>query len=167
MTTIAIKDGVVAADSQTTAHNYIFRAVKMVRLPDGGVAVKCGDASAGYAGLKWLAEGERGDPPDITGATVVIYRPDYSIWVADDRWPAFPILDTEYGGGCGLDLVRLLLSQGRSAVEAVAEACEHDAMSSAPVLYMEVLPQREDPGVQMYVPAKPKRAPVRKPKVRK
>jgi hypothetical protein len=149
MTTIAISSGVVAVDSQATGGNYVVRVQKLVRLPDGGVAVGAGNFSAAYAGLRWLMEGERGEGPDIEGSTVVIVRPDHSIWLAEDRWPAFPILDREYAAGCGADLARLLLSQGKSPVEAVAEACEHDAMSSGPILCMSVL-AAPDAGLQVF-----------------
>lgn len=149
MTTIAIKDGVVAVDSQCTDHNYAFRKQKVWRLPDGGVAVSCGCAAAGYAGVKWLVDGERGDPPEIADAAVTICRPDKSIWVAAGRWPAFPIMDDSYADGCGRDLARQLMSQGASAVEAVAGACEQDAMSSGPILAMTVYPSRED-GLEIY-----------------
>jgi hypothetical protein len=139
----------VAADTQTTAYNYAHRAQKIVRLPDGGVAAACGEAAAGYAGLKWLMEGERGDGPEIEDAYIVIVRPDKSIWVAEGRWPAYPILDTTYAHGCGRDLARMAMSQGKSPVDAVAEACEHDAMSSGPIMAMTVYPPRGD-GLEIY-----------------
>lgn len=138
MTTAAIADGVVAVDSQCTAGNYAFRIQKLLRLPDGGVAVCAGLAAAGFAGMKWVADGERGEPPDIEGATVVIVRPDHSIWLADERWPAFPIMDKTYAIGCGQDLARKALADGADPVQAVAEACELDAMSSAPILSLTV-----------------------------
>ncbi len=138
MTTIAIADGVVAADTQATAHNYSCHVQKVWRLPCGGVAAGCGDLSAAYAGIRWLMEGEKGEGPDIEGALIVIVRGDHSIWIAEERWPAFPILDRTYAAGCGRDLARQLMAQGKSPVQAVAEACQLDAMSSGPVLSMTV-----------------------------
>lgn len=143
MTTIAISSGYVAVDSQLTGGNHAVRAQKLMRLPDGGVVVGCGLFRAAYAGMRWLVEGERGEPPDIEGAQLVIVRPDESIWIADESFPAYPILDKDYAAGCGADLARLLMSQGKTPVEAVAEACELDAMSSAPILGMRVLPLAE------------------------
>jgi hypothetical protein len=150
MTTIAVLDGLVAVDSQTTGGNYACRMQKLCRLPDGGVAVMAGAVSQGYAALKWLSDGERGDGPDIEGAVVVIVRPDASIWVADGCWPAFPILDRAYASGCGQDLARKALADGKDPIQAVAEACELDALSSGPIFAMRVLPPREDPGVEIY-----------------
>lgn len=149
MTTIAISAGQVAVDSQGTSGNYAVKMLKLVRLPDGGVAAGCGSFSDAYAGLKWLAEGERGDPPDFEGATLVIVRPDKSIWVAEGRWPAFPIIDDTYAAGCGQDLARMAMAQGKSPVEAVAEACQHDALSSGPIFAMTVYPPRGD-GLDVY-----------------
>lgn len=138
MTTAAIADGVVAVDSQCTGGNYAVRMQKLTRLPDGGVAVAAGVASAGWAGLKWLADGEKGEPPEIEDTTIVVVRPDHSIWVADGRWPAFPIMDTIYAIGCGQDLARKAMADGADPVQAVAEACELDVMSSAPILSLTV-----------------------------
>lgn len=149
MTTIAISGGTVAVDSQSTGGNYACRMQKLARCPDGGVAVFAGAVSEGYAGLKWLADGERGEGPDIEGAILIIVRPDASIWIADGQWPAFPILDDSYASGCGQDLARLLMGQGKTPVEAVAEACEHDAFSSGPIFSMTVYPPRGD-GLEVY-----------------
>lgn len=138
MTTAAIADGVVAVDSQLTGGNYTVRCQKLMRLPDGGVAVACGLWRAGYPGLKWLADGEKGEPPEIEGATIAIVRPDHSIWIAEESFPAYPILDRVFALGCGSDLARMAMAGGADPVQAVAEACELDAMSSAPILSMAV-----------------------------
>jgi hypothetical protein len=115
------------------------RAQKMVRLIDGGVAVACGLWRNAWAGLMYVAGGERGEPPEMEGATVVIVRPDGSIHVADESFPAYPLSDRSFAAGCGADLARSALARGLSPVEAVAEACELDAMSSAPIMSMSVV----------------------------
>lgn len=63
MTAIAISDGVVACDTQITGGNYAVRAVKLVRLPDGGVAAGAGLWCKAYRALQWLAQGEPGEAP--------------------------------------------------------------------------------------------------------
>jgi hypothetical protein len=80
----------------------------------------------------------------------VIVRPDGSIHVATNRWPAIPILERQYASGNGQDLARMALADGKDPVQAVAAACELDAMSSGPIFAMRVLPPREDPGVEIY-----------------
>lgn len=150
MTTAAIADGVVAVDTQVTGGTYAVQAAKLVRVWDGGVAVAAGAFRAGYAGLKWLAEGERGDPPDIEGATIAIVRPDGVIWLADDGWPAFPLMERSYAIGCGQDLVRMAMANGADPVQAVAQACELDINSSAPILSMAVCPTHEYPAATVH-----------------
>ena len=151
MTTAAIADGVVAVDSQLTGGNYAVRCAKLVRLPDGGVAVGCGLWRAAYPALKWLADGERGEAPDMEGATVAIVRPDGSIWLADEGFPAYPIMDRSYALGCGADLARKAMADGKDPVQAVAEACDLDAHSSPPILRMEVCPTHEYPPATAHV----------------
>ena len=143
MTTIAIQNGLVAVDSQLTGGSHVVRIQKLMRLPDGGVVTGAGAWARAYAGMCWVANGERGEPPDLDGAQVVIVRPDCSIWVAEEGWPAYPILGTVYTSGCGSDLARLLMSNGADPVHAVAEACEHDAFSSGPIYSMQARPVDE------------------------
>ena len=145
MTTAAIADGVVAVDTQLTGGNYTVRCQKLVRLPDGGVAVGVGTWRAAYPGLQWLAGGENGDAPEIEGATIAIVRPDGSIWIAEETFPAYPIIDRTYALGCGQDLARKAMADGADPVQAVAEACELDANSSAPILSMTVEPVEFSP----------------------
>lgn len=145
MTTAAIADGVVAVDSQLTGGNYAVCCAKLVRLPDGGVAVGCGEWATAWAGIRWLLDGERGDPPDLSDAEIAIVRPDGSIWLALERFPAFPIMERTYALGCGRDLARKAMADGAGPVQAVAEACELDAMSSAPILSLTVEPVEFSP----------------------
>ncbi|KGQ19906.1 hypothetical protein LF41_2413 [Lysobacter dokdonensis DS-58] len=136
MTTAAIADGVVAADTQLTGGNYAVRVAKMVRLPDGGVAVGCGLWRNAWAGLQWLAGGEKGDPPDLDGAQIAVVRPDGAILLADESFPLYPIMESSYALGCGADLARKAMADGKDPVQAVAEACELDAVSSGPIMRM-------------------------------
>lgn len=138
MTTAAISEGVVAADTQLTGGNYAVRIAKMVRLQDGGVAVGCGAWASAWAGLQYLAGGEKGEPPDLDGASIAIVRPDGSIWLAEGTFPAYPLMDRTFALGCGQDLARKALADGKDPVQAVAEACELDAQSSAPIMSMTV-----------------------------
>lgn len=156
MTTIAISDGVVAADTQLTDGNHVLRVRKLYRLPDGGVVTGCGDWKSAFAGIRWIVEGQRGDAPDLGEASVVIVRPDKTVWVAEGQFPAYPLVGTEYVAGCGADLVRLLMAKGASPGEAVAEACEHDALSSAPIHLMTVYPPRGE-GLEIFDVTKRKR----------
>ncbi len=157
MTTIAVKAGVMAADTQLTCGNYAFRVQKLFRLPDGGVAAGAGTWASAYVGLRWLAGGEVGDAPDIEGCTIVILRPDGGIWFADETFPAYPLLDDEVALGCGRDLARVCLTQGMSALEAVAHACELDLLSSDPIQSMSIATPEPLPGVDTHKVTRRKR----------
>ena len=136
MTAIAIKDGLVVADTQLSGGNYALRVQKLVRLPDGSVACGAGCWAKAYAGLKWLEQGMEGSPPDIDGATLAIVSADGSIQIAEGMWPPYPILDTEMALGCSQDLIRARLAEGDDPFQAVAKACGQDLLSSAPLVSM-------------------------------
>ena len=156
MTTIAFKDGVMAADTQATAYNVTFPVQKVWRLPDGGVVACCGSASKGWAGIRWLMDGERGEPPILDDeTTLVIARPDGSIWLAEGQFPAFPTLARELAHGCGRDFALSAMADGKSAVEAVMFAASQDVMTGSPVMSLQVVPQ-EYPEPELHYPPKPK-----------
>jgi hypothetical protein len=165
MTTIAYKDGVMAADSQATDYSTISRVQKLWRLPDGGVVAYCGEARKGYAGVKWMLDGEKDEPPSIEEAYLIIARPDGTIWVAEGQFPAFPIMSNVIAHGCGRDGALMAMSQGMGAVDAVLETCKNDAFSSAPVHSMEVCKTHAYPGMRTHVrPVKAKKPATRKRK---
>ena len=149
MTTIAIKDGVVAADSQLTDGNTLLQVQKVHRLPDGGVVTAAGSWGKAYAAIRWMLDGQKGEPPEFEDATLVVVRPDKSIWVAENQFPAYPLVGFLYAAGCGADLARLLMAQGKTPAEAVSGACELDALSSGPIHTMTVYPPRGD-GLEVY-----------------
>lgn len=139
MTTIAIKDGLVAVDTQATGGGQVIRVPKMVRLPDGGVAAGCGVFRKVWAGLRWLSEGQQGEAPDIDDAEIVIVAPDGSIHIAEGMFPPYPIMDTSYATGCGADIARVAMAEGDTPVQAVAKSCAHDHMTSAPIMSMQAI----------------------------
>lgn len=171
MTVIAYSKGVMAADTQLTQFNQASHAQKLVRLPNGGVAGGCGLWSAAWAGLAYLAaggaidgEGER-KAPDITDATILIAQPDGSLWLVENRFPAFPLLDSVAAVGCGSDAALMALGLGLSAVEAVGRVTRQDLLCGDPVQSMAVEPTHEYSGVTTYVPKERKKpAPKRKPR---
>lgn len=145
MTTIAISEGVVAVDTQLTGGNHTKRVLKVLRMADGGLVTGCGLWRSAWAGMQYVLSGERGDPPDLEDAEVIVVRPDGTICIANGGFPLYPILDRHYCAGCGEDLARSALARGLSPVDAVAEACELDALSSAPIVSMAVQLVEFDP----------------------
>lgn len=165
MTVIAFKDGVMAADTMLSAHNQQYRAQKIVRLPDGGVAGGCGTWRNAYAALKYLAEGGDIDAkdglPKIDEACILIARPDGSLWVLEDAFPAFPIRDKSAAVGCGSDAAIMAMSLGLSAVEAVAKVTRQDVLCGDPVQSLAVVDREAMPDVTTHS-QKSLRAPAKK-----
>ncbi len=137
MTTVAVKWPDFAADTQLSGSG-INRVTKLYRLPDGGVASGAGDWCNVYRALKWLVDGEHGDCPDFEGSSLLIGRPDGTIWIADDHWPAFPLLNTIAAIGSGGKAAAALMASGKTPKQAVELTCAHDTGTSAPVEVMRV-----------------------------
>ena len=138
MTTCAVKAGVVAADTQLTSGNTIYRVTKLFRLPDGGVATGCGDWQEVYQALKWLEAGEHGDCPEFPDGTLMICRPDGSIWLADDKFLPYPVLGDSAAIGCGSQAAQVAMYRGSTARQAVEGVAAGDPMTSGPVETMKV-----------------------------
>lgn len=139
MTTVAFRDGCMAADTQITG-DFIVRAQKIVRLPDGGVAGATGVWSRCYAGLRWLAEGEQGEPPKIKGATLLIAKADGSLWLAENEFPAYPLLDKYTAVGAGAMAAMAAMNGGANAGDAVKAAVRLDAYTSDPIQILKIEP---------------------------
>jgi len=140
MTTIAVRGGVMAADSQCTGE-YIGRVCKIHRLPDGTLVGGAGNAAAVYAAVIWLQSGRQGEAPDIEEACLLFLKPDHSIWYASARWPEFPITDEYAAIGSGAVAAQAAMYLGRSAASAVSVACALDESTSAPIHTLK-LPKR-------------------------
>jgi hypothetical protein len=141
MTTIAANESGMAADTQATG-DCIYRVQKILRLPDGGIVGFCGITARGYAGAKWLADGEQGEPPKIKGAYLLILRPDKSLWMVDGEFPAYPLLDKHAAVGAGGQAAMAVLNAGASPADAVKAASGLDAYTSAPVQFLALEPKR-------------------------
>jgi hypothetical protein len=158
MTVIAYKDGVMAADTMLSAHNSQSRAQKIVRLPDGGVAGGCGLWTRAYSVLSWLADGgdagaRKGDspePPNVADAQVLIARPDGSLWLLEDEFPAYPLRDAIASIGCGSDAALMAMTLGLSAVEAVSRVTRQDVLCGDPVQSLEVVPSVDMPALKTH-----------------
>lgn len=75
MTTIAYRDGIMAADSLRTGSNWrMGTSRKVSKAADGSIAGATGTAAWNQSFLKWFEDGRRGDPPsspEDSGAFVV------------------------------------------------------------------------------------------------
>lgn len=127
----------MAADTQCS-WDYTLRVQKIFRLKDGGMVGIAGNAGRGYAAAQWMVNGEEGEPPKMKGASLLILRPDGSLWVADDEFPAFPLLDKEAAIGSGAQAAMLAMRNGMSAGEAVKSVAKIDPYTSDPVQLLKI-----------------------------
>lgn len=128
MTIIAYKDGIMAADTQITAFNAIYRASKIVKLPDGGVAGGCGVWHRAWGALEWMRDERTGKAPNIKDACILIVKGDGMLYIAEDEWWEYPLLDTFTAIGCGADAAVSAMRLGKTAKQAVEHVIGQDAM---------------------------------------
>jgi hypothetical protein len=116
MTTIAYKDGIMAADTRASGDDVAFDVVKLWRLPNGDVAAGAGVLCRAALGIQWL-QSRRGDAPDIEGADILFTDAGVP-YVASGGWPGVRI--RSYAAiGSGAQGAMVAMSMGLSAADAV------------------------------------------------
>lgn len=131
MTTVAYKDGVMAADSQATC-DFHTRVRKIRRMQDGTLIGGCGSTKACHAVLEWLAAGQEGKPPKMAGAWFIVVPPNGKVYYAEEQWPPFPVNSSFGAIGSGASVAVGAMEAGASALQAVKIAAKHDGYTSAP-----------------------------------
>lgn len=81
----------------------------------------------------WLLGGEQGDPPKLKDSCLLVMKPDGGLWMVEDEFPAFPLLDREAAIGSGAAAAMTAMRGGMSAGEAVKAVCRIDPNTSDPV----------------------------------
>jgi 20S proteasome alpha/beta subunit len=119
MTTIAYRDGVLAADTQMTAGGWIRpgRAKKLMRLEDGTLLGICGTYATALKAMSQAAAGE--DVKTVEDDTVVRIAPDGSIDIFQ-AGASYALEGAEfYAWGSGHSVALGAMHAGASAEEAV------------------------------------------------
>lgn len=118
MTTIAYRDGVLAADSLATDDSGSIQVHKALILPNGDVAGGCGDLNEVTQALHWLSKGRRGRAPAMTNACI-LYTVNGVAHLAGGGWPGVQVKGfAAIGSGAQGAMVAMKL--GLSAADAVA-----------------------------------------------
>lgn len=131
MTTIAYRDGVLAADTMMCSGGVLSgRSTKIVRRRDGTMCGAAGGATYGEAFKRWVLNGERRKPPKATQGDGwfdrgAIFRPDGKIVVFEPDG-AFEVEAAYYALGSGKEAALGAMFAGADAVTAVRAAIEHD-----------------------------------------
>lgn len=140
MTVIAFRDGIMASDTQLVPSGH--GVCKLARLPDGSVAGGAGLWAKVWAGLSYLADGGsldgKGEKPDVEGAEFLIARPDGSVWIIEEQFPAYPVLTARTAIGSGEDFARMAMEFGLSAADAVAKTIAMSPMCGGAVQTIEI-----------------------------
>jgi ATP-dependent protease HslVU (ClpYQ) peptidase subunit len=121
MTVVAVKDGIMAADKQTTFGSMRVSTTKIRRLADGRLAGASGITWRCKALLDWLeAGGERKDYPDPDGkeCTMIVLDRQRRIWLYDGP-TAFQIDAQFHAIGSGQDCALVAMHLGQGAADAV------------------------------------------------
>jgi ATP-dependent HslUV protease subunit HslV len=139
MTTIAYKDGILAADTLTTCGNhrdgYAPKAHKV-----GGVLIACsGTSTYCQAFVEWVRGGREGKSPlvgladaDACNAVVIGPESDVEVWCSAGSWRTTPG-DGIYALGSGQEYAYGAMAMGASAIEAVKIAMRFDVKTGGDV----------------------------------
>lgn len=137
MTTIAIRDGIMAADTSVWEGCYRGSKQKIVRTSLGHLFATCGDSGITERLAKWIEDGESEDRlPRIVEKTdfaaLVLYR-DGSVGHYTERFMRSMIDGPFFALGSGNEFALGAMAMGASAEKAVEIACQFDPWSRGPV----------------------------------
>ena len=138
MTTIAYRDGVMAADTALIGGGVVegaFKKIAQSHGTDGPTTIGCA-GSAGYFQpfVDWVrGKGEKPAPDKDDGFDALVVRPDGSVEAYDRLMVALPIEAPFHAIGSGKELARGAMAAGATAEEAVKIACLFDTGSCEPV----------------------------------
>jgi ATP-dependent protease HslVU (ClpYQ) peptidase subunit len=143
MTTIAYRDGVMAADTQATWSDTVSRVHKLHRLPCGGVMAGCGTYPEVLRAVEWVKAGRKGKPPKVGTSWVLLALGNGEVYaVTDNKWTK----QTFIGGlamGTGMQPAQAAMNYyNATALEAVECAATVDPYTSGPFEQMAVEPKR-------------------------
>ncbi len=134
MTTIAYRDGIMAADSAAFADDtYGGSCVKVFRTKSGGLAAFCGSMIFSAAIQAWLQSGEGSKPAYGTDVTGILVEADGAIWVVNGDGDRAQLNAPYVASGSGRIAALGAMAAGASAERAVEIACELDAYTRGPV----------------------------------
>lgn len=134
MTTIAYRDGILAADGRTTYGDTIFsdQSRKIHRLSDGALFALCGDVAYVQPMLDAL-EDDEAELPQGEGFTAVIVEKDGKVRLYEGKGGYIALDASYYAFGSGEEYAIGAMDMGASAEEAVRVACGRDLGSGGDI----------------------------------
>ena len=124
MTTIAYKDGVMAADTQCTSGGSTDATTKIFRLKSGGLFGFAGSAGYGMLVYEWLCLGAKlkHKPKvldDDDGIEAIVVSPSGEVSMMDNYLAPISVTSGVTAIGSGGDQAKALMRSGMSASDAV------------------------------------------------
>lgn len=135
MTTIAYKDGILAADSAVTySGTYQGSTRKIFASKQGGLVAACGDLTALAVVKRWVEEKHcKGDIPETSAEYSALWvKPNGEVYVVEHR-EAVKIDAPFIANGSGADIATGAMAFGATADQAVHIAACFDTSSAAPI----------------------------------
>lgn len=142
MTTIAYRDGVMAADTRAySATRFpVGQKVKIKRLDDGTL-IGCSSVvpGQGEAVINWYAAGADPTAPPIVESktSLLAIKPNGEVFFANDSWfISGPLTGEFFAIGSGNEYALGAMAMGASAERAIEIACDLDVWSAKPVMVL-------------------------------
>lgn len=137
MTTIAYRDGVLAADRLITSGTLRCGEMRKIATNEAGWLCGCaGPITASAIVLAWIEAGAEGEPPEAKEADAIIVSPDGAVHF----WTGYGPLTRAHGDffavGSGERIAVGAMAAGASAIDAVRIAIAHDTATGGPVDYL-------------------------------
>lgn len=139
MTTIAYRDGILAADSQVTnGSSRSAQTARKIRRIGKALIAGCGYIGELEAFVDWVAGGMEGKDPLRGGETscmLIVKNQPPVMFGATGPWP----FTTDYMAmGSGEDFAFGAMHAGATAEQAVAAAIAHDVYSGGPIVTLKL-----------------------------
>ncbi len=137
MTTIAYRDGIMAADSRAYSGNrdYMGAKAKIERLEDGTlIGVSSTVVGGGEEVREWVKAGTNPKAELNKGFTLLLVKPDGKVFVAvDTTLLSGPLTADFFAVGTGSDIALGAMGMGATAIKAVEVGCRLDPWSALPI----------------------------------
>ncbi len=138
MTTIAVRGGLMAADSRMTHDGRMTRCVKLFKRA-GAVIGLAGDDAPAMMFIDWYGSGRSRPEILVTGAAdfhALVLDEKKRVWLFDKWCRGERITAPFFAVGTGADAAMGAMHAGADARRAVSIACKVDINSGLPVVYM-------------------------------
>ena len=137
MTTIAYRNGILAADTGVYSNGFCEARVSKIRKVLAGLVGSSGNASHFKQFYTWVATNSERDRPKLDREDSfdgIHVKPDGSIFIYDRFMVAIPIHNTEfYALGSGREIAMGAMAMGAAPAEAIRIACRFDTHSIEPI----------------------------------